>query len=68
MLKHIPFTVLALTAGAVVALLILLIGGALAGWNLWRIVTSPMAYFIYTVLVIAVVTVVFKYFCDNEVK
>ena len=69
MYKHIPFTVVALSALLFVALVLLLVGGTIAGWNIWHGITSPIAYLIYVVAAIVIVTIVFfKYFYNSGAR
>lgn len=50
MVKHIPFTVIAFIVCTLLAVVLLYIGLGLVGINLLKILTSPKAYLIYTVL------------------
>lgn len=66
MYKHIPFTIITIGVGVVTAALVLMLGGLLAGWNIWAMLTSPTAWLIYTIVFGIAVVAVFKYFFDRD--
>jgi hypothetical protein len=66
MYRHIPFTILALGVCISLGALVLLIGGLLAGWDVWSMLTSPTASLIYLILFTIVVVGVFKYFIGKD--
>lgn len=66
MYRHIPFTAITLGVGILTAASILLLGGLLAGWNVFAMLTSRTAFLVYTVLFTIGVTILFKYFYDRD--
>lgn len=66
MYVHIPFTVITIATGVLTAGIILAIGGTLAGWNIWNMLTSPTAWLIYSILLVLVAVALFKYFMSKD--
>jgi hypothetical protein len=52
--------------GVIAASLVLAVGGLLAGWNLWNMLTSSTALLIYTIVFGIAIVAVFKYFIDRD--
>lgn len=66
MYRHIPFTIITIGVGVLFAATILLVGGMLAGWNVWKMVTSPTAWLVYAALLFVAVVALFKYFLSKD--
>lgn len=66
MYRHIPFTVITIVIGVLIAGLVFVIGGTLAGLNILSMLVSPTAYLIYVILLALTVWAVFKYFISRD--
>jgi hypothetical protein len=66
MYRHIPFTVITIAIGILIAGIVLAIGGTLAGWDIWNMLTSPTAWLIYSILFALAVVALFKYFMSKD--
>lgn len=66
MYRHIPFTVITIATGILIAGVVLAVGGTLAGWNICNLLTSPTAWLIYSILLTLVTVALFKYFMSKD--
>lgn len=66
--KHIPYIVITLIVSVLLALLMFIIGGSLAGWNVWGMLGSPMAFLIYAIILVLLVVAIFKHFSDSNAR
>ena len=66
MYRHIPFTIVTIGVGTIVAALALALGGLLAGWDIWSMLVSPTAWLVYTLIFGIAVIALFKYFFNRD--
>lgn len=59
---------MSILACVAVAAIVLIIGGLLAGWDIWGMLTSSTALLIYVILLIVIVIALFKWFYDKDTR